>query len=114
MVSLRNLALQVEPVHVRKLHVENKAGRYVRLGMRDEFGTRAKRDRAQVGGRQERAQRFADATIVIHDEYDVVLPVHVHALQDYQRWRYLRRSGRRSSLPNGVGPYTKVLGDTIV
>src|SRR4051812_2244924 len=112
MVSLRHLALQVEPVHVRKLHVENQAGRYIRLGVRVEFGTCAKRDRAQVGGRQERAQRFTDATIVIHDKYDVVLRIRVHGVTRLPAMALLETVGSTIVAFYWVWPYTKVLGDT--
>ena len=71
-IALRDLALEVQSVDVRKLHVQNQASRDVGLRIRHVLGRGAERDRVHVEAREQLGQRLADPTVVVHDEHDVV------------------------------------------
>jgi hypothetical protein len=75
-IDLRDPALEIQSVDVRKLDVENQASRHVGLRIRHVLGSGSERDRAHIEARKELGQRFADPTIVVHDENDVVIRVH--------------------------------------
>ncbi len=52
MISLRGLALQIEPVDVREFDIENQAGGHVGLRVRDVLSSRTERDHMQIEGRK--------------------------------------------------------------
>ena len=76
MRSLAGLLQQVEPVDVRKLHVEKEASRYIRCRIRVVLRRGTKRDHVQVIGRQQVSQRLADPAVIVHDKNDMVLGNH--------------------------------------
>jgi len=69
-------ALQLQAVDVRQLHVQDQAGRELRLGKPDVLRGRSERDHIQVCGCEELVQRFAHAHVVIDDKHDVILRAH--------------------------------------
>ena len=75
MIAPSDLALKIQPVDVRQFHVENQASRQVGLRIRHLHRSGAERDRLHVEAQKKLGQRFADATIVVHDEDNVVLLV---------------------------------------
>ena len=53
-IPVRGLALEVQSVDVRKLHIQNQAGRHVGLRIREVLGGGTERDHVQVEGRKKR------------------------------------------------------------
>ena len=76
MIAVHDLALQVQPVDVRKFHIQHQAGRDVRLRVRHVFRSGAERDRVHIEAREKLDIGCADPVIVVHDENDVVWWVH--------------------------------------
>jgi hypothetical protein len=74
-ITLRDAALEIEAVDVRQLHVENQASGEIPLRIRHVLGRGAECDRVHIEARKQLGQCFADPTIVVHDEHDVVLRV---------------------------------------
>jgi hypothetical protein len=65
------LALQVEPTRVWKIHIQDEAGRRVGLVTLSVFRDRSEGDGLQAAGDDERAQHLLHVRITAHDEYDV-------------------------------------------
>ncbi len=81
MVSARHLPLQIEAVDVRQLDVEKQTSRRLRLGVGHVCRGGTKRHRAQTRGRQQVLQRFAQAAVVVDDQYDGVCRHHSGVLR---------------------------------
>jgi hypothetical protein len=47
-IALRDLALEIQPVDIRKFHIQHQASRDVGLGIRHVLGSRAERDRGHI------------------------------------------------------------------
>src|SRR3546814_10289592 len=76
MIRLSHLSLQIETVDVRQFDVQDQAGRDVRLVGGDIVAGRPECDAAHTVRCQKFVERLADANVVIHDEYDVVVAGH--------------------------------------
>src|SRR5690606_21488599 len=79
-VALRDLPLQVEPVDVRQLDIEDKAGWDIRLVRIDIIASRPECDRVHAMRGQRLAERLTDSRVVIHDEYDMIARCHDTAI----------------------------------
>ena len=76
-IALRDLALEIQSVDVRKFDVQHQASRDIGLRIRHVLGSGTERDRVHIEARKKLGQRFADPTVVVHDENDVVLSIHL-------------------------------------
>ena len=76
MIALGDLPLQVEAVDIGQLDIEDEAGRDVRLLGVHIVAGRSEGDGAHAVRRQQFAERLPDASIVIHDEDNMVIRRH--------------------------------------
>src|SRR4051794_24925251 len=76
MIPLGNLPLQIEAVDIRQLDIKDEAGWDVRLFGIDVIAGRSKNDGTHSVRRQEFFERFQDTWIIIHDEYNMIVPDH--------------------------------------
>jgi glyoxylase-like metal-dependent hydrolase (beta-lactamase superfamily II) len=108
-VSRRHLSLEIEPIDVGKLDVQDQARGHVRLRAGPVFRGGTQCDRMHIEAGKQVDQRCADAAVVIEDENDVVFRIH-------------NEGPSRCRLPNEACPssytrvYCRVMGltDTIV
>ena len=63
------LSLQIEPVNVRQLEVEDEARRRVRLLRVEKLRRRGERGHLEAGGREQATQGGTNAGVVIHDKH---------------------------------------------
>src|SRR5262249_22925831 len=72
-----DLLLEVQAVYVGKLDVQDEAGREVGPVMREILADRTEGDRRPPQRRQELAQGFANTCIIVDDEDNMSLRIHV-------------------------------------
>ena len=73
--SFGELALEIQAIDVRKLHVQHQAGRNVGLRIGQVLGRGTEGDGVQIEARKKLGERLADPTVVVDDEDDVVLRI---------------------------------------